>query len=193
MILKILKTVFWTATLSLLLWVSGFVAFTAYVVNLKPVKTPEMADAIIVLTGGPGRVNTGFDLLESGAAGNLFISGVDSRVSVYDLLALWKNEPVDPVPCCIVLGQEAQNTHVNAMEAQQWILDHHIKSIILVTANYHIPRSLIEFQRRLPDISIVSYPVGSFEEAGDTKKEIFRIFKEYHKTVMAFFHLSRPS
>ena len=33
------------------------------------------------------------------------------------------------------------------------------KSIRLVTANYHMPRSLIEFRRAMPSILIVPHPV----------------------------------
>src|SRR3546814_4570320 len=61
--------------------------------------------------------------------------------------------------CCVDLGFEAADTAGNALETAGWLNAHGYKSIRLVTANYHMPRSLVEFSRRLPGITIVPPPV----------------------------------
>ena len=58
-----------------------------------------------------------------------------------------------------VLGHEAINTLGNAHETAQWIRSQGFRSLRLVTAWYHMPRSLLEFDRAMPEIDIVAHPV----------------------------------
>lgn len=119
-------------------------------------------DAIVVLTGGANRINTGLDLLAENRAPVLFISGTDERVTTEELIEIWgKGDPAKPL-CCIVLGHNAKDTKGNAAESYEWIKEHNIGSIILVTAYYHMPRSQIEFAGLLGDIKIQPYPVGYY-------------------------------
>ena len=121
--------------------------------------THEYADAIIVLTGGANRINAGLDLLDEQRASYLFISGTDQRVTTEKLLSIW-GKTTDKPPCCVVLGYKAKNTKQNATEAYEWIKDNNIKSIILVTSYYHMPRAKIEFFKTLEDTNVTVYPVG---------------------------------
>jgi uncharacterized SAM-binding protein YcdF (DUF218 family) len=59
----------------------------------------------------------------------------------------------------VELGTQAQNTIGNARETAKWIEENEIDSIILVTAFYHMPRSLAEMQNADPEVFIIPYPV----------------------------------
>ena len=115
-------------------------------------------DAIVVLTGGSLRLQSGIDLLREGKGRKLFVSGVHQQVDLEDLLGFSGRMP-DWALCCIVLGHDADNTLGNAQETAQWIRGQGFHSLRLVTAWYHMPRSLLEFDRAMPDIDIVAHPV----------------------------------
>ncbi|MBL8698981.1 MAG: YdcF family protein [Alphaproteobacteria bacterium] len=149
-------------------------------------------DAIVVLTGGVARVRTGLELLSQGRARKLFVSGVYRGVDVQELLRAQKQAP-EALECCIVLGYSAETTEGNAAETKLWIEKEHYRSLRLVTASYHMPRSLLEFRRALPELRIVPHPVAP---------EAFRreawwawpgtlqlVVSEYHKMIAA---LLRP-
>ncbi|MEP4888089.1 MAG: YdcF family protein, partial [Alphaproteobacteria bacterium] len=55
----------------------------------------------------------------------------------------------------------ARNTRENAVEAAGWVAANGVTSLRLVTADFHMPRSLLEFHSRLPDVKIVPDPVTS--------------------------------
>lgn len=142
-----------------LAWTLGFLVFVA---NLPraPVDPERRTDAIVVLTGGSGRFDQGLNLLASGVAEELFVSGVHEDVRVEELLNL---SPAAPLPevstCCIVLGHQAQTTYGNAQETAAWIANKDYHSLRLVTASYHMPRSLLEFRRAMPTVEILPHPV----------------------------------
>ncbi|KLN62378.1 hypothetical protein WH96_02405 [Kiloniella spongiae] len=118
----------------------------------------EAADVIVVLTGGSDRINTGLDLLELGTAKKLFISGVYKGVEVQELLRLSQRAPKN-LECCVKLGYQADDTRGNALESQNWIEEEGYSSLRLVTAAYHMPRSLLEFRNAMPNIKILPHPV----------------------------------
>lgn len=115
-------------------------------------------DAIVVLTGGRMRLETGVDLFGQGKAQKLFISGVNQRVDRAALMRVF--EPVaDRAQCCIVLGHDADDTFGNARETASWMHRQGFSSLRLVTSWYHMPRSLLEFRRAMPEMRIVASPV----------------------------------
>lgn len=143
------------------LWLIGLWHFTAALPTT--VEAPDRpTDAIVVLTGGSERVEGGLHLLAQGKAKKLFISGVYRGVDVAELLRISRQSP-DSVACCVVLGHTADNTVGNARETAQWMATEGFHSLRLVTASYHMPRSLLEFTRAMPDKEIVANPV--FPEA----------------------------
>ena len=115
-------------------------------------------DAIVVLTGGSLRLQSGIDLLREGKGRKLFVSGVNQQVDLDDLLGVAGHAP-DWALCCVVLGHQADNTLGNAQETAQWMRRQAFRSLRLVTAWYHMPRSLLEFDRAMPEIDIVAHPV----------------------------------
>lgn len=115
-------------------------------------------DAIIVLTGGSLRLRSGVELMREGKARALFVSGVNRRVGLDELLRVSGVAP-DWLSCCVEIGYQAENTQENAQEAARWMRRRGYRSLRLVTAWYHMPRSRLEFARAMPDIKIVPHPV----------------------------------
>jgi len=141
----------------LALWTAGLVRFAGQIPS--GVDDPlSRTDAIVVLTGGSERLATGVRLLAEGRAGKLFVSGVHRGVDVSQLLRVARRAPQE-VDCCIVLGHDADDTVGNARETALWIAAEGYRSLRLVTANYHMRRSLLEFRRALPQVTIVAHPV----------------------------------
>lgn len=132
-------------------WLLGFAWFVHEA--RSPTETPPHADGIVVLTGGADRVAAGLRLLEAGAADRLLISGV-GRAAEFPELAHRAGVDKTLAPR-VALGRLAGDTRGNASETSDWVLAHHIKSLIVVTAGYHMPRALAELRRRLPDIALI--------------------------------------
>lgn len=139
--------------------VGGLGVFALKVATGRP-QADATADGIVVLTGGPARISEGLKLLSTRKAKRLLITGVNmstSREALRNQLGAEKAL----FDCCVDLGREAVNTEGNAAEAAAWLRDQAFNSVILVTSNYHMPRSLVEFRRYLPDATVIAYPVAA--------------------------------
>lgn len=135
------------AALLLLFWTAGFILFVLN--QAAPADRSVKTDGVAVLTGGPGRVARGVDVLEAGSAQRLLVSGVDRSVRPQELLGAAAIPP--PLfACCIDLGFDADSTRGNAEEVALWVERHRYRSVRLVTAGYHMPRALAELRARLP-------------------------------------------
>lgn len=145
------------AGLALAGWIAGLFAFAAGIPRTAE-DTAASTDAIVVLTGGTLRLERGLQLLGQQRAGKLFVSGVHRGVDVQQLLRLSRQSP-QALDCCITLGYSADHTAGNARETAKWMKDQKLKSLRLVTANYHMPRSLIEFRQAMPQVVILPHPV----------------------------------
>jgi uncharacterized SAM-binding protein YcdF (DUF218 family) len=115
-------------------------------------------DAIVVLTGGSLRLQSGIELMREGKGRELFVSGVNRQVGLDELLRVSGDAP-HWISCCTVIGYDAENTAENARETARWMRRQGYHSLRLVTAWYHMPRSCLEFQRAMPDVEIVPHPV----------------------------------
>ncbi len=121
---------------------------------------PPQAQAIVALTGGSlERLTTGVRLLEERKGERLLISGVNRIVTDQELLGEALNVNPDLANCCIDLGRTAEDTLGNAAETAAWARQHRYRSIILVTDDYHMPRSLTELELAMPEAEIHPYPV----------------------------------
>jgi uncharacterized SAM-binding protein YcdF (DUF218 family) len=173
------------------LWLGGFLWFARQIPQAIADLDSD-TDAIVVLTGGSLRVQSGITLLASGKAKKLFISGVYHGTDVAALLRVSHQAP-EHVACCIVLGHEADNTLGNALETAQWMHQEGFHSLRLVTASYHMPRSLLEFSRAMPEIRIVAHPVFPERDHADrwwaSPHAFARVLAEYHKYLLALTHL----
>ncbi len=145
------------AALVLGAWLVGLIWFATHLPAAVAEPTRQ-TDAIVVLTGGSGRIQQGLALLAEKRAKKLFISGVYRGVDVRELLRVSQQSPAD-LECCVALGYEADSTRGNARETAGWLNEQGLRSLRLVTAAYHMPRSLLEFRRAMPGVEIVPHPV----------------------------------
>lgn len=145
---------------------AGFGMFASTVRQTAPERLPS-ADAIVVLTGGEDRIEAGVKLLAQGKGRRLLISGVNpsTRASEIGRLVGRDNRLFR---CCVDFGYLAVDTSSNAAEARAWAASRGYSKLIVVTSNYHMPRSLAEFARVLPHVQLFSYPVGTRQYHLDT-------------------------
>ena len=140
----------------LLLWFGGFIWFLRAV--QETVGDASTTDAIVVLTGGTERVETGFRLLDEGLAPRLFVSGVHPESRLADLA---RGAGLDPARLQgrVELGHAAASTRGNAVEIAAWARPRQIAKIRLVTAGYHMPRARTELRRAMPGLRVQAHPV----------------------------------
>lgn len=141
------------------LFVGGFLKFASTVSASSKDTSIATADGIVVLTGGKARIARGLDLLEMKKGNRLLISGVNPSTSVATLRS-YNKQHADLFDCCVDVESVALDTIGNASEAKHWIKGHQYSSLILVTSDYHMPRSLLEFRRAMPTAKIVPFPVA---------------------------------
>lgn len=138
--------------------VGGFLRFTEEVNLLAKPAAFAAADGIVVLTGGAWRIDHAIDLLKEGRGRRLLISGVNPDTSV-DALARLTDTDRKWFDCCVDIDYAAQNTVGNAEIAGRWAREQGFRDLILVTSDYHMPRSLIEFDRVGNIRSVTPYAV----------------------------------
>lgn len=139
------------------LWLGGLIAYTAGLPQqaAAPART---TDGIVVLTGGADRLDAGLKLLIDGKAKKLLISGVDPATTAAMLQARNTQAP-ELFGCCVELGHQAQDTVGNAFEAALWAERERYRSLHIVTAAYHMPRSLLLFREAMPEVEVIANPV----------------------------------
>ena len=168
-------------------WMIGFVVFNHKIYNLKTNET-DKTDAIVVLTGGKYRLHEAMILLNKDMANRLFISGVDKKISLTKIININKIEKINSEK--IQLGTEATNTVENAIEVDNWIKKNNIKSIRLVTSNYHLFRSIEELSAKNKDVQIIPHPVFTDNLTKDWWKDWHSfsfIASEYNKFLYVYF------
>ncbi len=144
------------AAILALLWAGSVLWFGAN--QPRAVADPDrVTDAIVVLTGGGERIGAGIELLEAGRGKKLLISGANQRAAEPTSRNL--RDRSDRFDCCIVIEFEAADTAGNAAETALWMAGEGYSSLRIVTAAYHMPRSLLEFRRAMPGIELVPHPV----------------------------------
>lgn len=153
-------------TLALLLiagmiWTVGLFAFASRVERSTPAAVPEPADAVVALTGrSTARLKEGMDLLVQGKGQRLLISGVNPATTREDIRDVTKayNRIYD---CCVDLGWRAEDTVGNAEETAAWARSKGYKRLIVVTADFHMPRALLELRAVMPEAEFVAHPVAT--------------------------------
>ena len=138
----------------------GFLAFVHLAARVS-IDVTAATEAIVVLTGGSERFQTGAALLRSDVADRLFVSGVHPGVRPADLLVQAGLAPDPDAIARIELGHAARDTAGNAAETAAWVRESGVGSLRLVTSDYHMPRSLLEFRSAMPGVRIVPHPVSA--------------------------------
>jgi uncharacterized SAM-binding protein YcdF (DUF218 family) len=179
---KIIRTVFW---LGVFAFIGGFFYFVNLVPNSQSDRGDIITDAAVVLTGGKMRIEEGLNLLEEGKTRRVFISGVGSDKLIQQIRNRTNIININKIE----LGKLATSTRGNALETKAWLRKNNIKTISLVTANYHMPRSLLEFRHYLDsDVEIIPHP--SFTSSFHRKEywlhvnSIKILLLEYCKTLL---------
>jgi uncharacterized SAM-binding protein YcdF (DUF218 family) len=155
--MKVLRLSVGAVVVALTLFIIGFVIFA--IVTTREAAWPlQPADAIVVLTGGEKRIGKAARLLSEGKARRLLISGVNRQISKQDAQRLTGLDH-QLFDCCVDVGYGALDTSGNAAETRDWVATWGFSSLIVVTASYHMPRSLVEMGRAMPELRLIPHPV----------------------------------
>ena len=157
----------------LLLYVLGYAVFAIFLPRAAGV---QRTDGIVVLTGGPRRIEHGLVLLEQGAARRMLVSGVARNVRPSELAAEYDAPPA-LFDCCIDLGREAVDTRSNAEETARWAARNRFRSVRLVTTDWHMPRASFELARQAGGLRIV-------DDAVPSNPSFRQLFTEYNKYLL---------
>lgn len=158
-------------SLILLVWLGGFLWFA---IALPQPLEGGKTDAVVVLTGGGGRIERGLEALRKRWSRRMFVSGVDREVRPREFEAEYGVTPA-LMRCCITLGFESVDTRSNAQEVARWIERNRIRSIRLVTTDWHMRRASMELEQQLPDDVTIS------RDAVPSRPTLRILFLEYHK------------
>jgi uncharacterized SAM-binding protein YcdF (DUF218 family) len=135
-----------------LIWTAGLVAFATRVQQSTPAADPDPADGVVALTGANSidRISAAMELLQDGMGKRLLISGVNRDASREDIRNVSKAAR-RLYDCCVDLGFTAADTVGNARETAEWARSMRYRSLIVVTADYHIPRAMLELRAVMPE------------------------------------------
>ncbi|MDZ4308302.1 YdcF family protein [Allopontixanthobacter sp.] len=158
-----------------IVWAIGFVWFA--VALPRPIAAGGQGpatDAIVVPTGGRGRIERGLEVLAAGHAEQMLVSGVDPEVKPGEFAAQF-SVPMQTMDCCITLGYAAVDTRGNATEIADWLAERNYTSVRLVTTDWHMGRAAGELRHVLPD------NVQIIEDASPSNPSLKTLLLEYHK------------
>ena len=128
-----------------LLWLAGWLWFALTLPDPAPLAA--RTDAVVVLTGGAGRLARGLEVLAAKSAPRLLLSGVGratrAQIAEVNGVTLKQMRGID-------LGYEAVDTRSNAEETTRWVARNGFKSLRLVTSAEHMRRARLELAATLP-------------------------------------------
>ena len=159
------------ASALIIVWAIGFLWFA---VALPQPSGTVRTDAVIVPTGAAGRIERGFEVLRTDQARQMLVTGVDREVRPREFAAEFA-VPQTQMECCVTLGFAAVDTRSNAAETAQWVRENRVRSLRLVTTDWHMRRAAGELLRALPDDIVV------VEDAVRSQPSLRILFLEYHK------------
>ncbi len=163
-------------------WVFGFVWFA---VALPQPAGDERTDAIVVPTGSGGRIPRGLAMLDAGHARTMLVTGVDTKVRPREFATEY-HVSERTLACCVTLGFAALDTRGNARETAQWVARNRVRSIRLVTADWHMRRAALELGVALPAGEVV------VRDAVRTQPSLWILFLEYHKLIATWIARALP-
>lgn len=135
----------------------SFLRFASMVAEVAPPAVLS-SDGIVVLTGGSDRITRALHLFKASEAKRLLISGVHPQTTREQIVRTTDSD-MTLFECCIDLDRKALNTTENARETAKWAHREGFSELLVVTSSYHMPRSLLELQAAMPNITLVPYPV----------------------------------
>jgi uncharacterized SAM-binding protein YcdF (DUF218 family) len=160
-----------------IVWLLGFTGFALFLPQpLAEAKT----DAVVVPTGGGGRIARGLEVLREGQARHLLVTGVDPEVRGSEFAAEYEVSRAEML-CCVTLGMNAADTRGNALETKQWVEENDISSLRLVTTDWHMRRAALDLSRELPG------GVDVIRDAVRSQPRFSTLFLEYNKYLIDLF------
>jgi uncharacterized SAM-binding protein YcdF (DUF218 family) len=163
-------------------WALGFLWFA---VALPQPVGPQKTDAIVVLTGSKGRIPRGLAMLREGTAPRMLVTGVYEEVRPGEFAAAYNVSP-QLMECCVTLGFAALDTRGNARETAVWVAENRVRSIRLVTSDWHMRRAALQLDEQLPEGTVL------LRDAVPTQPSLWTLFLEYHKLLATWFTQTWP-
>jgi len=155
----------------LIAWALGFALFAVFLPQPAPL---AQSDGAVVLTGGAKRIDRGLETIESGNTERLLISGVDRDVRPSELAAEYGRSTMD-FERTIDLGFQSVDTRSNALETARWVERNNVKSLRLITHDWHMRRARLELDQTVDsDVKIIN-------DAVMTSPSLSVLFREYNK------------
>lgn len=164
--------------------IAGFLAlfyalgFLYFAVTLPVPVGHAKTDAVLVPTGGAGRIARGLEVVREGDARRMFVSGVDPEVTPGEFAREFDVEARE-MRCCVTLGFLAVDTRSNAGEAAQWMTSNDVRTVRLVTTDWHMRRASAELRHSIPP------HVAVLEDAVPSDPSLGELFLEYNKLLAA--------
>jgi uncharacterized SAM-binding protein YcdF (DUF218 family) len=155
-------------------WCLGFAAFT---LTLARPLEGSTTDAIVVPTGGPGRIGRGLDLLQRHQAKRMLVTGVAPGVRPADLQREYRAAPA-LLACCVDLGAQAVDTRGNAEETAAWVRAHGYRTVRLVTTDWHVARARMELA------AVLGRGVVVLGDGVPTEPRLGTLVNEYNKLLL---------
>lgn len=115
----------------------------------------QQADCAIVLTGGPNRLNEGFDLLYQKQIKKLIIAGVNPESHIEEIfsnIVFYGDLHSED----IILEKTSKTTYGNAQQTLPLIEAMNCKDVILITSRLHMYRAIKTFKAHFPRNILIS-------------------------------------
>lgn len=154
---RVMRCIFAAPVVALAALAGGFLWFAFSIAREEP-PLDRVADGIVALTGGASRISDAVELLASGRGRRLLITGVGPATNTAELMRLAPDHR-RWFGCCIDLDYSAANTVGNAVETRRWARERGFRSLVVVTSGYHMPRAMLEISHRLPEVTLIPFPV----------------------------------
>lgn len=165
-----------------IVWALGFLWFA---VALPQPVGPQKTDAIVVLTGSKGRIPRGLAMLREGTAPRMLVTGVYEDVRPAEFAAAYNVSP-QLMECCVTLGFAALDTRGNARETAVWVAENRVRSIRLVTSDWHMRRAALQLNEQLPEGTVL------LRDAVPSQPSLWTLFLEYHKLLATWLTQTWP-
>ena len=194
----IYKTFFILIILFLTYFFIELFIFKERILSINKYESKKVSN-IVILTGGSNRIKDGLKIINkfdniNNLRFKILVSGTGKGFTKLSLRKILNSSfDLKLLDCCLDLESVSKNTFSNATETFKWATKNNIKQFILITSNYHMPRALLEFKNKMPNIKIYTHPITPKKH--DINKwlsstETFSlVLKEFSKFLIASFRI----